>query len=84
MLAETRMLNLEMIEAQTAMELPERETLVTVIIGCVGVCVGQLRINVERVNVAAQICAAVEVLNVTLDGIRGLNLGVTCRIRQNN
>lgn len=81
MLAEARMLNLETIEAQTAMELPDRESLVTVIIGCIGVCVGSIRIRDINVNVAAQVCAAVQALNVALLAIQGLNAELTCRIR---
>ena len=81
MLAETSMLNMETIEAQTAIELPDRESLVTVIIGCIGVCVGSIRIRIGDVNVAAQVCAAVQALNVALLAIQGLNAQFTCRIK---
>lgn len=82
MFAETRMLNLETIEAQTAIELPDRESLVTVVIGCIGVCTGVIRIRDINVNVAAQICAAVQALNVALAALQGLNADFTCRIRR--
>jgi hypothetical protein len=80
MAIEKKQLSFDDIEAQTALELPERETPQVVILGCIGVCVGRIRINVEDVNVAAQICAAVDVLNVTLGAF---NTRITCDIRQN-
>ena len=77
MLAEKRTLSFEEIEAQTALELPERETPVVVIIGCVALCVGKIRIDVEDVNVAAQVCAAV----LNINAILGQTV-VECDIRQ--
>jgi Mg/Co/Ni transporter MgtE len=79
MLAVREPLTLEEIEAQSALELPEREVPVTVIIGCIGVCVGKIKINVEDVNVAAQVCAAVQALNILSLVVADL----TCDIRQN-
>jgi Mg/Co/Ni transporter MgtE len=64
MLAEKRPLSLEELEAQTALELPERETPVTVVVGCLAVCVGQIIIRDVDVNVAATICAAVSAITV--------------------
>jgi Mg/Co/Ni transporter MgtE len=69
-----KMLALEDIEAQTALELPRRETPVTVIIGCLAVCVGQIKIQNVSVAVAAQVCTAVQALNVTLLGLTGTQL----------
>ena len=83
MLAEKSMLDMETIESQTALELPDRESLVTVVIGCIGVCVGRIRIDVEDVDVAAQVCAAVQALNVALLSIQGVDAELTCTIRQN-
>jgi hypothetical protein len=77
MLAEKQMLSMEDIESQAALELPERENPVTVIVGCL-VCIGNVtvRLRVEDVNVAAQICAAVDV--ITVNG----GDAFTCTIRQ--
>src|SRR5687767_9435647 len=47
------------IEMQSALELPERETPQTVVVGCLAVCVGRITIRDVDVNVAAQVCAAV-------------------------
>jgi hypothetical protein len=68
------------LDSQVALELPERETPATVVIGCLAVCVGQIRIQNIDVNVAAQVCAAVQALNVTLLGLTGTQL--SCVIRQ--
>jgi Mg/Co/Ni transporter MgtE len=80
MVREKRALSIEELESQTVLELPERETPVLVVIGCIGVCVGRIRITVEDVNVAAQICAAIDVLNVTLGAF---GTAFTCTVRQN-
>ena len=59
MLQEKRALSLEDIEAQTALELPDRElALVTVVITNL-LNNNTVTIDVRDVNVAAQICAAV-------------------------
>jgi len=75
-----RVLSVEELDSQMALELPERETPATVVIGCLAVCVGQIKIQDVDVEVAAQICAAVQALNVTLLGLTGTVL--SCRIRQ--
>jgi hypothetical protein len=80
MLTEKKPLSVEELEAQTALELPERETPATVIIGCLSLCSGRIRIPNVGVDVAAQICAAVGALNVTLLGLTGTQL--SCTIRQ--
>ena len=80
MLAEKQLLSFDEIEAQTAFELPARETPATVVVGCLAVCVGQIQIRNVSVDVAAQVCAAVQALNVTLLGLTGTQL--SCTIRQ--
>lgn len=77
MLPEKQALSLDEIESQAALELPERESPVTVIVGCL-VCIGNLtvRLRVEDVNVAAQICAAVDVIQVS--GVDAFS----CTVRQ--
>ena len=69
MLAEKKMLSLEALEAQTALELPERETPVLLLITCL-VCIGNvnIRLRIEDVNVAAQVCAAVDAIQVIVGG----------------
>ena len=81
-LVEKPLLSLEELEAQTAFELPPRETPATVVVNCLAVCVGQIQIRNVNVNVAAQICAAVTALNVALAAIQGNNAQVACAIRQ--
>jgi hypothetical protein len=77
MLLEKKALSLEEIEAQAALELPDREMmLVTVVINNV---LNNLSIDVDvrNVNVAVQVCAVVNALNTILDGDR-----LTCTIEQ--
>ena len=80
-LAERRTLSAADLDAQTALMLPERETPVTVIIGCLALCIGKIKINVTDVNVAAQVCAAVDVLRISLLSLT--NTQLVCTIRQN-
>jgi hypothetical protein len=80
MLTEKKVLTFEEIEAQSALALPERQSPATVIIGCLAVCVGKITIKDINVEVAAQVCAAVQALNVTLLGLTGTQL--SCDIRQ--
>jgi hypothetical protein len=83
MLLEKRPLSINEIEAQTALLLPERETPTLVTIGCVGVCVGKIHIKVQDVNVAAQVCAQVQALNVQLLNIfPDQNQVLTCQVKQ--
>ena len=67
MLVEKQSLSLADIEAQTALELPDREmlALVTVIITNV---LNNLSVNVEVKNnsVAVQVCAAVQLINTII------------------
>ena len=76
-MAAKKTLTLEDLESQTALELPERETPALVVIGCVALCVGEIRIVVQDIQAAVQICAAVEALNV------GALAQLTCQVRQN-
>ena len=80
---EKKLLSLEDIESQTALELPDRETPVTVVIGCLGVCVGQIRIRDVTVEVAATVCAGVQALNNVLSNGGVANLQLTCETRNN-
>jgi hypothetical protein len=78
MLLEKKALSLEEIEAQSALELPDREMmLVTVVITNV---LNNLSIDVDVRNnkIAVQVCAIVEALNTILDGGNEL----TCTIEQ--
>jgi hypothetical protein len=90
MLGTKRTLAFEDIEAQTALELPERETPATVVISCLAVCVGKIEIKDINVNVAAAICAnigaVVSVLNLTLlgAGFNGGNLLLACNVKGAN
>ena len=72
-------LSVQDLEAQSALELPQRESPVTVIIGCLAVCVGQIQIKNIDVTVAATVCAAVQALNVTLLGLTGTQLSCATR-----
>jgi hypothetical protein len=76
MLAEKKMLSVEELEAQAALELPDREMLSLVVIRNVlnGL---HIRVNVTHNNVAVQVCAIVQALNsiTTADKF-------TCRIVQ--
>jgi hypothetical protein len=72
LLTEKRALSLDDLDAQSAVELPERETmLVTVVIGNL-LSGNTIEIDVRNVNVAAQICAAV----------LAANSSVTCEVQQ--
>ena len=81
-IAEKKALSWNDLDTQTVFELPERETPATVIVGCLAVCVGQIIIRNIDVNVAAQVCAIVQALNVNLLGLTGAVLD--CDVRQAN
>jgi hypothetical protein len=82
MLLEKRPLNINDIEAQTAFELPERETpTVAVVIGCLVGCGSPITVVVKDVNVATQVCAQVnDVINVEILTIDAQKL--TCQVVQ--
>jgi len=70
--AEKKVLALEELEYQTALELPERETPATAVISCLAVCVGH--IDIRNINVAAanNICANVTVVAAALTNVLSL------------
>jgi len=77
MLAEKKMLDLDLIESQSAVELPDRTLpLVTIVIANVLNNLS-VEIDVRNNNVAVQVCAAVNLINTILDGDR-----LTCTIQQ--
>jgi hypothetical protein len=80
MLLEKKALSLEDIEAQTALELPDREMMqIVVIIGDV-LSDNTIRIPVKNNNIAVQVCALIDVINL----IVGPNTEgpLDCRVRQ--
>jgi hypothetical protein len=77
MLLEKRRLSLEDLEAQTALELPERDMMALVTIVITNVLNNlSVDVDVKNNNVAVQVCAVVNLLNSTI----GTNL--TCSIQQ--
>ena len=84
-----RMLSVEDIEAQTAFELPDRDTPALVAIGCVGVCVGQIIIRDVDVAVANNICANIGLVAAALNNVLSVlglvdqDLELTCDVRGN-
>jgi multidrug transporter EmrE-like cation transporter len=77
---EKKPLTLEVLESQTALELPERETPATAVISCVAVCIGQIQIKDIDVGVAANICANVGVLATALNGLGVTGAQFNCRV----
>jgi hypothetical protein len=77
MLLEKKPLSFEDIEAQTALELPERETPVLVLLTCL-ICIGNVSIpiRIQDVNVAAELCTELNALQVF-----GAN-AFSCEVRQ--
>lgn len=77
MLAEKKMLDLDVIETQSAVELPDRTLpLVTVVITNV---LNNLSVSVDvrNVNVAAQVCAVVQAINTII-----APTSLTCQVQQ--
>ena len=72
----TQALTARELEAEAAIELPERETLALVVIRNV-LNHNKLRINVNNNDIAVQVCAEVDVINTIL-GTQTL----TCRVVQ--
>ena len=70
------LLTMEDLESQAALELPEREAPAIVVVQCLAVCVGQIRLTVEDVNVAAQVCAEVAAISALTGQV------LSCDIRQ--
>lgn len=78
MLAEKKMLDLDVIETQSAVELPDRTLpLVTIVITNV---LNNLSVDIDvrNINVAVQVCAAVELISNRLLTVDSL----TCEIQQ--
>jgi hypothetical protein len=73
-------MTLDQLDAQTALELPNREMLlVTVVIGDLDILThNDVNVNVTNNKVAIQVCAIVEAINVEILGGEVL----TCSIRQ--
>ena len=78
MVLEKRPLNLADIEAQTALELPERETLATVVLSCLAVCVGKITIRDVDITVTAlnDLCVTINNVISVLSGA-----AVACNIK---
>ena len=77
MMIEKKTLTLDDIDTLTALELPSRETpQVVVVINCLAVCIGEIRLRVEDINAAAQVCA--QVLDIAVEG----NNAFDCRVAQ--
>ena len=69
-------LTVDEIDSLVALELPPRQTPALVVISCLAVCIGEIRIQVSDLNVAAQICA--QVVDVTVLGQSFFD----CKVRQ--
>jgi len=66
-------------EAQTAFELPARETPATVVLSCLAVCVGSITIQNIAVPVGVQVCAIANVIAAVLGRATGTTGGtLTC------
>lgn len=73
-----KQLSFEDIEAQTALELPDRETLATVVLACLAVCVGKITIRDVDIDVAAlnNLCITINQVISVLSGAT-----VSCTIK---
>ena len=81
MLLEKKALSLEDIEAQTALELPDREMMqIVVVIGDV-LSDNEIRIDVRNNNIAVQVCAIVDVINLIV-GPNSPEKPLSCEITQ--
>ena len=78
MVLEKRQLSLEDIEAQTALELPDREMMLVTVVITNLLNNLSVSIDVQNVSIAAQVCAAVLALDTILLSPENL----TCRIQQ--
>lgn len=75
---EKRPLSFEEIEAQSALELPDREMMLVTVVITNLVNNVHVDVDVKNVNVAVQVCAIVELINVELLTVDSL----TCEIGQ--
>jgi hypothetical protein len=79
MAIEKKQLSFEDIEAQTAMELPDRETPQFVVITCLAICVGQIILRDIDVAVALDLCAQINAVSVD---VLGVQTGIfSCEVR---
>ena len=80
MLLEKEALSLDVLEAQTALELPDREMMqIVVVIGDV-LSDNTIKIDVRNNRIAAQVCALIDVINLIVGPNREGPL--TCEITQ--
>ena len=80
MLLEKEALSLDVLEAQTALELPDREMMqIVVVIGDV-LSDNTINIDVRNNRIAAQVCALIDVINLIVGPNREGPL--TCEITQ--
>jgi len=69
------------LDAQTAFELPARETPATAVLSCVAVCVGSITIQNIAIPVGIQVCAVANVLAGVLGRASGSTTGtLTCSL----
>jgi hypothetical protein len=77
---EKRALSLEELEAQTALELPDREMMqIVIVIGDV-LSDNEIEIEVEKNRIAVQVCAVIQLLNLIVAPNQAGPL--TCTINQ--
>ena len=81
MLLEKKALSLEEIEAQTALELPNREMMQIVVVINNVLNNTEIEIDVRNNNIAIQVCAIVNVLNLIV-GPNSPNQPLDCDITQ--
>jgi hypothetical protein len=84
MLAEKQSLTLADLDAQSALLLPARETPATVIVSCLAVCIGSIRIGNISVNVANGVCVQVGAIADILSAAVGQAVVLQCDVRQSN
>jgi hypothetical protein len=83
-MAVKKMLAVEELESQMAVELPTRDTLATAVISCLAVCTGNISISNVSVNVANGICASVGAIANVLSAAAGQSVQLDCTVRQSN
>jgi hypothetical protein len=82
--AEKKLLTVEDLESQMGLELPNRDTLATVVISCLAVCIGKIEIKDINVNVANGVCAQVGAIANILSVAVGQAVVLDCDVRQAN
>ena len=81
MLAEKKALSLDVLEAQTALELPDREMMQIIVVISNVLNNTEIEIDVRNNNIAVQVCAIVNVLNLIV-GPSTPNQPLDCEITQ--